>query len=265
MMAGLPIWYELMTPDAAAVAPFYRAVFGWDIPAEGIMMPNGSEYRMIGRADGGNAGGVLKLGPRMQQMGATPAWLTYFHVDDVDAATAKALGLGAVEHMPPTTMGEAGRMAVLSDPQGAQFYLMTPTPPADQPDAKSDVFQANTPGHCWWNELQTSDEPAATAFYTRLLGWSAENTMPMGEHGDYRFVECYGAAIGAINPWMSPWLPVSWLPYFGVADIHAAHAAVEANGGTIRGDIHEVPSGDVIFTASDPAGAPIGVVGKKGA
>ena len=33
-----------------------------------------------------------------------------------------------------------GTMAMLGDPQGAPFYLMTPIPPPDQPDAVSDVF-----------------------------------------------------------------------------------------------------------------------------
>jgi predicted enzyme related to lactoylglutathione lyase len=41
-MTGMPIWYELMTPDPAGVAAFYRAVGGWDIPAQGNAMPNGS-------------------------------------------------------------------------------------------------------------------------------------------------------------------------------------------------------------------------------
>ena len=89
--------------------------------------------------------------------------------------------------------------------------------------------------------------------------------MPMGDKGDYRFVEADGTALGAINPWMPDWMPVSWLPYFGVADIDAARAAAEQAGATIRHDIHEVPGGVFIFTATDPAGAPIGIVGKKGA
>ena len=89
--------------------------------------------------------------------------------------------------------------------------------------------------------------------------------MPMGDKGDYRFVEADGSALGAINPWMPDWMPVSWLPYFGVADIDAARAAAEQAGATIRHDIHEVPGGDFIFTATDPTGAPIGIVGKRGA
>jgi len=264
-MAGRPIWYELMTPDPGAVAPFYRATLGWEIPAEGHAMPNGAEYREIKRGDGGFAGGVLALTPAMTGGGAQPGWMTYFHVDDVDAAVEKAQGLGASVQMPPMTMDGVGRMAMISDPQGAPLYVMDPTPPPYQPDAESDVFKAMAPGHCWWNELETSDEPGATAFYTALLGWSAENTMPMGDKGLYRFVEADGVGIGAINPWLADYMTIGWLPYFGVAEIEAAKAAAQANGATITHEIHEVPGGDFIFTATDPAGAPVGFVGPKGA
>ena len=45
---------------------------------------------MIGRADGGNAGGVLRLTDEMREHGARPAWLGYVGVDDVDATVARA-------------------------------------------------------------------------------------------------------------------------------------------------------------------------------
>jgi predicted enzyme related to lactoylglutathione lyase len=263
-MAGRPIWYELMTPDPGGVAPFYKAVVGWDIPAEGMTMPNGSDYRMIQRADGGSAGGVLKLTEAMSSGGAKPGWLPYFHVEDVPAAVKQAEAAGGKSWMGVMTLPQ-GTIAMLSDPQGAAFYLMDPVPPAGNPDAKSDVFKPKAAGHCQWNEVQTSDEPGATAFYTTLLGWTAENTMPMGDKGVYRFVEAEGEQIGAINPWLPEWMGIAWLPYFGVTDIEAAKQAAAANGGTVHGDVHEVPGGDFIFTCNDPAGAPVGFVGPKGA
>jgi uncharacterized protein len=262
---GRPIWYELMTPDPRAIAPFYRAVLGWEIAAEGTKNPNGSEYRIIGRADGGSEGGVLTLTPMMSEGGAKPGWLPYFYVDDVDEAQATAATLGAKIWMAASTIDGVGRMAMLGDPQGAPFYLMKPTPPPGNPDAESDVFKSKAPGHCWWNELETTDEPAATAFYKGLFGWGTDQTMPMGEHGDYRFIEQGGEQIGAINPWMADYMTVGWLPYFGVANIDAAKAAAEATGGTVTHDIHQVPGGDFIFTATDPAGAPVAFVGPKGA
>ena len=86
----------------------------------------------------------------------------------------------------------------------------------------------------------------------------------MGDKGDYRFIVHGGEQIGAINPWMADYMRLGWLPYFGVADIDAARAAVEANRGTIDQDIHQVPNGDFIFMATDPAGARVGFVGTKG-
>lgn len=264
-MIGHPIWYELMVPDAAAVAPLYRAVLGWDIPATGHAMPNGSEYRMIGRTGGGHAGGMLTLTPAMAEAGVRLCWQTYFHVPDVDAAFAKAIELGGTEWMAPVTMGGAGRMAMVSDPMGAPFYLMTPTPPPDQPDAKSDVFDAVKPGHCRWNQLDTSDAARADGFYKALFGWNTDSSMPMGALGDYRFIEVAGQQIGAINPAKDAGEPDMWLPYFGVAEIGAARTAALANGFTITMDTHQVPGDDWIFMGRDPAGVIVGFVGPNGA
>ena len=66
------IWYELMTPDPAAAKRFYDAVVGWDI-AENSVAP-GIEYRMIGRSDGGNAGGAAHgaYSPAVSRIGRKP-------------------------------------------------------------------------------------------------------------------------------------------------------------------------------------------------
>jgi predicted enzyme related to lactoylglutathione lyase len=262
-MTGMPIWYELMTPDPSAVAGFYRAVGGWDIPPTGNAMPNGAEYREIKRPDGGNLGGVLTLTGGMQEGGARPGWIPYFHVPGVEEACATAESLGGATRMPPTKM-HVGTLAMVADAQGAPFYLMDPIPPANDPDAKSDVWDREKPGHCRWNELATTDAPAAKDFYTRLLGWTSDRSMPMGERGDYMFIECEGNAIGAINPWIGENQPPMWLPYLGVDSIARAVEAARANGGTVINGPHEVPGGEHVFVATDPAGAMIAFVGPKG-
>jgi hypothetical protein len=262
-MAGRPIWYELMTPDARSVAPFYGAVLRWSIPGDATKMPNGSEYRTIGRSDGGSAGGVLTLTRAMQSGGARPGWLPYFHVDDVDAAVAKATKLDAPTSMPPETLAGVGRIAMLADPQGAPFYLMKPTPPPGKPDAKSDVFDAKKAGHCRWNELLTNRASAAKSFYTSLLGWTIEEKMSMGAAGDYLFIDCANERIGAISPTTKPATRPSWLLYFGVDDIGRAEGAVTANGGKVVQEPREIPGGDHVFVVTDPVGALVGFVGPK--
>jgi len=264
-MTGMPIWYELMTPDPDGVAAFYEAVGGWKIVDMGMTTEgSGHDYRMMQRPGGGSLGGVLTMNQDMIDHGARPGWLTYFHVDDVDASVAHVEKEGGKTFMPARTIG-AGRMAMVSDPQGAPFYLMTPTPPPDQPDARSDVFDEAKPSHCRWNELSTTDAPAALQFYIDLLGWESRDKMPMGERGDYHFVRAEDQRIGAISPWLNEGQQPAWLFYLGVDDIDRAHEAAKANGGTNVGDPHEVPGGDHIFTANDPSGARIAFVGKKGA
>ncbi len=50
-------------------------------------------------------------------------WLVYFTVDDVDQSFRKALDAGAREQLAPMDF-PGGRMAIVSDPQGASFGLL---------------------------------------------------------------------------------------------------------------------------------------------
>lgn len=260
-MTGQVIWYELMTPDPAGAADFYGAVVGWDIPATGHDMPNGSNYRMITRPDGGNAGGLLQLTPAMAQNGARPLWVSYLHVADVAAALAQVTATGGTVLMPEQDL-PGGRMAMVADPGGAPFYLMDPTPPPGQPDAVSDVFSPHEPHRCAWNELACPDAEAALAFYTGLLGWESTGAMDMGPMGQYHFISHDGVPIGGIYRSADGSAP-PWRCYFRVPDIHAAAAAIPANGGTMVKELHEVPGGDWTLVATDPQGAEFALVGMR--
>ncbi|HMQ25711.1 MAG TPA: VOC family protein [Acidimicrobiales bacterium] len=118
---GALTWNELITPDPAAVAPFYAALFGWT--TEAVPM-EGDEYTLF-RVDGGNEGGIAgAMAPPMPGMPAF--WGVYFNVDDVGATVELAKGLGAQVLMDTTVMPGVGTLAALTDPQGAVFSLMTP-------------------------------------------------------------------------------------------------------------------------------------------
>lgn len=255
------IWYELMTTDAAAAGSFYSAVVkGWTF---GERMPTEVEYRMIQRSDGGNAGGVLTLNGEMQAGGARPVWLGYLHVRDVDAAVAAIKAQGGQAMMEPWDQPGVGRLAMVTDPQGAPFYLMDPIPPENGLKAVSDVFSVDQAEHVRWNELSTSDPEAAVGFYTRNFGWTQEGAMDMGEFGQYRFVQKDGAGIGAIMLKM-PQMPLSlWTYYIGVDDIDRAVAAINDSGGKILNGPMEIPGGEFALNAMDPQGASFGLVGPR--
>lgn len=260
---GAFIWYELMTDDAAGAKAFYDAVVGWDIDA-GNSAPEGSmDYRMIKRSDGGFAGGVLVLTPDMLANGARPGWFGYVHVPDVDQAAQTVVDAGGPIHMGPQDMPGVGRIAMVADPQGATLYLMTPTPPPDNPDAKSDVFDYAKAQHFRWNELWTSDQQAAVTLYTELFGWTQEGAMPMGPMGDYLFIQHDGVGIGAIGRAQPDGEGPRWQHFVGVDDIDRACTAVTEGGGKLLGEPQQIPGGEYSVYAHDPRGATIGLVGPR--
>lgn len=108
-------WNELVTPDPEAAIGFYCELFGWT--TEKFPMP-GEDYTMF-KHNGQFFGGVLKT----PEPGIPTHWLNYVSVEDVDAAVEKAKSLGASVCAGPMSIGEAGRIAVISDPQGATIGL----------------------------------------------------------------------------------------------------------------------------------------------
>lgn len=264
-MTGSFIWYELMTPDANAAATFYSAVVGWKIADQPAPLPDGRDYRMIGRSDGGSAGGILALTPDMQQHGARPLWVGYLQVTDVDAATQAISADGGKVLMPRMDL-PVGKIAMVADPMGTPFYVMDPIPPPGKPDAKSDVFDVKANQRVRWNELASPDLAKAKAFYGKHFHFQFNDVMPMGPMGDYCFADHENVRIGAImqKPAADPNPLASWLFYFGVPSVAAAKRAIEAGGGKVTQGPHEVPGGDWIVMAIDPAGAAFGVVGPQG-
>lgn len=262
--SGSFIWYELMTPDPDAIAPFYAAVVGWQIAGGEPQAAGGMDYRMIGRADGKSAGGVLHLTEGMRQHGARPQWIAYLYTPDVDRQLAAIAADGGTVQMPATDLPHVGRIAMVTDPQGIPFYVMTPVPPPGQPEASSDVFDRHALQRVNWNELASPDLAASKVFYGRHFGFEFNDVMDMGPAGDYCFIDRQGERLGAIMQRQDDRQPAAWLFYFGVPSIAAARRAIEANGGQLLLGPEEIPTGEWIIVATDPAGAVFGLAGAKG-
>jgi len=70
---------------------------------------------------GGRAnGGIMPLST--EAAGVPPHWAPYFVAEDTDKSTARVQELGGTVVMPPTDVPQ-GRIAVVTDPQGASFSL----------------------------------------------------------------------------------------------------------------------------------------------
>ena len=237
-------WTDLSTTDPDAAKTFYSALFGWeltDMPAG----ENGEIYSMAA-IDGKWVAAIAGQPQQQRDAGVPPAWNSYITVSDIDAVAARAQELGASMHAPPFDVMQAGRMAVVQDPQGAWFELW-------QPNEHIGAGLVNAPGALAWNELGSPDVDASAHFYGELLGWT---TTPM-EGADPPYLVISNAddhSNGGIRPPAPPGTPPFWLVYFGTADIAASVAQVTELGGTVLVDVTDIGIAK-IAVAQDPQGA----------
>lgn len=251
---GIPIWYELITPDADAAQRFYGQVLGWQF--EPMAAAPDMDYRIASTSGTGVAG--LMQQPEGHEMPLQ--WLVYFGVDDVDRSVRDAGAAGASVHMPPTDIPDVGRLAFLSDPQGALFYLMR-----GESQEESHAFRCGQKvpqGHAVWNELTASDPDAAMSFYGALLGLHKEGGVPMGDLGEYSFIhsgpDCIGAVMGE-----APNAKSGWQIYFSVDDIDASAGRLAEAGGRVVQGPDEIPGDCFALVAEDDRGARFGLVGPR--
>ena len=116
---GCFCWSELACRDTGAAAAFYGSVFGWDSDTSQMGPMTYSEWRLAGRA----VGGMVHMDEEWPE-GVPPRWVVYFAVADCDAAAARAAELGGQVTVPPAD-APPGRLAVITDPQGASFTIIT--------------------------------------------------------------------------------------------------------------------------------------------
>ncbi len=162
--------------------------------------------------------------------------------------------------MAATTMPGVGRMAMVADPQGVSFYVMR-----GEGDAPSTAFSEpgeRSIGHVVWCELSAPDPDKALAFYREQFGWGQEGGMPMGELGEYRFLQAGDVGFGALMGVVPGGAP-GWQFYFHVPDIDAAAERIGSGGGTVVQEAMEIPGGDYALVARDPQGAGFGLVGPR--
>jgi predicted enzyme related to lactoylglutathione lyase len=156
---GVPCWVDTSHPDPEAVLPFYGGLFGWEFEN---MMPEGFEGKYyIGRIRGGD---VAAIGSVPEGAPPMAMWNTYVWVENADETAAKARDAGGGVAMEPFDVMDAGRMAVLTDPEGAVFCLWEAK---NQKGAKV----VNEHGSLNFNGLATRDAERAKTFYGAVFGW----------------------------------------------------------------------------------------------
>ncbi len=237
---GRFVWHELLTPNKAGAHEFYSKAVGWAKQA----WEQDPSYTMFAAASG-------PLGASIESREETPHWRPYIGTLDVDEAVATATRLGAEVLTPATSLPNAGRFAVLQDPQGGKFGVhSSPTEPRPETPA---VY-----GEFYWHELATTTDPAsAFEFYQELFGWDEVRQYDMGPMGAYLVFGRNGREIGGMFDQSKGGVQSAahWLGYVRVPNMDAAVATVKAERGAVLNGPMEVPSGDWVAQVRDPHGA----------
>jgi uncharacterized protein len=246
-------WYELLTTDLAAASAFYGEVVGW--VANDASTPE-LAYTVLTAGDV-PVGGLMDLPEEGLRLGATPRWVGYVAVDDMDATAAQIRRLGGAVLLPPTD-SNIGRISVVADPQKATFALVTGlTYGQPQPGG------LDQPGRVGWHELLAEDRNKIFDFYGELFGWHKANAET--DPADlYQLFSAAGQTVGGMLTKLPSVSQPCWLYYFNVDDIGAATKRVNAGGGRILQGPIELPDGCWIVRCADPQGALFALQGAGG-
>ena len=123
-------------------------------------------------------------------------------------------------------------------------------------------FTVPSPGTICWRELARKDLPTALEFYSKLFGWSLEQSKvtPM----DYKEIVIDGKASGgmmAIDEKWGPEPPPShWTTYVAVANADETAEKIVANGGSIRVPPFDAPGVGRMSMVADPSGANFSII-----
>ncbi|MCE9533826.1 MAG: VOC family protein [Planctomycetes bacterium] len=116
------VWNEKHLHPGDDGSDFYTQLLGWTT-TDVDMGPMGS-YTMFQQTSP-NVGGIVRL-KGSQWEGLPPHWSVYVQVDNVDARARKAEELGGTVAVPPFDIPQVGRACIITDPEGASFYMFTP-------------------------------------------------------------------------------------------------------------------------------------------
>ena len=261
---GVPCWVDTSQPDPEAALPFYSGLFGWEF--EDVMPEGAPGTYFIGRIRGGDAAAIGSIPEGTPQVAM---WNTYVWVESADETSTKAAEAGGAVVIEPFDIMDSGRMAMLTDPEGAAFCVW-------QAGQHKGAQVVNEHGALNFNGLATRDVEAAAAFYGAVFGWRTL-TLPAGMmwtlpgYGDHLEERSPGLrdqmaqmaapdgfidVVAALNPIAADdtETPAHWSVTFGVDDAHATAAKVgELGGEVVAGPVDAPWSRPVVI--KDPQGA----------
>lgn len=234
-------WINMLTPDTAQARDFFGTVLGWtyhELPGMGHIV----------QVDGKEVGGLWDLHSPNTPPGTPPLIGVMVKVASADETAAKAAALGG-QSKPPFDIMDQGRMAVCTDPNGAEFDVW------EARKGPGMAVDSNTHGAPSWFETLTSDTDRVKKFYHALFGWESW-TMPMpngNNYTEFKLGEEYVAGMMAITPDMGAMKP-HWGTYFTVKGVDEAIRVATTAGGSVFMPAMDIPKVGRLAGLKSPQG-----------
>jgi predicted enzyme related to lactoylglutathione lyase len=123
-------------------------------------------------------------------------------------------------------------------------------------------FEIPNAGEICWRELRTKNLPAAIEFYSKLFGWTLEQSKVTGGM-EYKEIITDGAASGGMmsmdgDDWGDA--PSHWANYIAVANADETAEKITANGGSVRVPPFDAPGVGRMAMVADPSGADFAII-----
>ncbi len=242
---GQFVWYDLVTLNPDQAKTFYGELFGWEFETS-----NKGDIYTVATHDGVPIGGIINLRQAKRTDIVHPQWLSYFSVDDVDAAAKLAVQQGAVLDVKPFDLPNRGRVATIIDNRGALVAVLNATggdPPVADPVLNRFL----------WTELWTDDVSASASFYQLLTGYEIDD-VHLDDLGNYTVFKKGDRKMSGMVEIPNEIITPNWLPYIAVDDPAALEEKVLELGGRVLASAKEASNGRAAIV-TDPSGAAFGM------
>lgn len=241
-LVGKFVWFDLFTNDLKSASHFYEELFGWSFyPAE-----SGRKIVNTITLKGAPIGNAIQIKQKKNKVRKS-RWLSYMSVENVDASVKLVeQNLGTV-YMHPKELPNRGRVAVVKDPQGAVFAMITASG-GDPPD--KGIMENFWMG----SELWTSNVDSAMDFYHSLVGYEKE-LVDVGTGSKYCLLVKDGQLRAGMVKIPRDDIKPNWVPYIAVEDVMAVAQKAKQLGGILLIEPDKKVREGMLAIISDPTGA----------
>ena len=231
---GKFVWHDLVTSDVATAKTFYGRLLNWTFEQRG-------RYTIV-NLNSRRVGGIIDIQPKSLERHAA-RWIASLSVPDVDQATSVVLANGGKIHKGPEQIQDRGWVALVSDPQGAQFALIR-TEKGDPSDGPVEA------GFWLWHELWTNKPSESANFYKELAGYSTTEQL-----GSYWILKTDKQWRAGIRNLFNKALEQRWVPVIKVNDVKAISTLAKQIGGKVLIEPENFDVVEQVALLADPSGA----------